>query len=121
MNIKRGILLSIMIALPACSQMADTETPQAVINQLTGTWISESRDGKVIFYSDKTAKMLFPKHELPIKLISTYETIKDERIGINLGGFWSGPAFINTSKLQEQHLTIAFPDEKPIVLFKVKP
>jgi len=120
MNIKKIILLSVVIALSACSQMSDTETPQTVVNQLTGTWISESSDGKVIFYSDSTAKMVFSKHQPPIKLISTYETIKDERIGINLGGFWSGPAFINTSNLQEQHLTITFPDEKPITLFKVK-
>jgi len=121
MNIMRAILLSIMITLPACSQMTDTETPQAVVNQLTGTWITKNHDGKVIFYTDRTAKMLFPKHQPPIKLISTYETIKDERIGINLGGFWSGPAFINTSKLQGQYLTIAFPDEKPVALFRVKP
>lgn len=122
MNIKRAILLTaIMAAFSACSQMSDTATPQAVVNQLTGTWISKSNDGKVIFYSDKTAKMIFPKHQPPIKLISTYETIKDEKIGINLGGFWSGPAFINTSKLQEHHLTITFPDEDSITLFKAKP
>ena len=121
MNIRKRILLPVVIALHACSQISDTETPQAVINQLTGTWINESRDGKIIFYSDKVAKMVFSKHQPPIKLISTYETIKNERIGINLGGFWSGPAFINTSDLQEQHLTITFPDEKPITLFKIKP
>lgn len=122
MTIKRAILLTAtIIGLSACSQMSDTDTPQTIVNQLTGTWISKSSDGKVIFYSDKTAKMIFPKHQPPIKLISTYETLKDEKIGINLGGFWSGPAFINTSKLQEHHLTITFPDEEPIALFKAKP
>jgi len=121
MTIKKAILLSLTIVLTACGQMTDTETPQTVVNQLTGTWESKTHDGKVIFYSDQTAKMIFPKHQPPIKLISTYDSIKDEHIGINLGGFWSGPAFINASTLQEQHLTITFPDEKPITLFKVKP
>lgn len=121
MNIKTTILLAAIVSLPACSQMTDTSTPQALVNQLTGTWVNENRDGKVIFYSDETAKMVFSKHQPPIKLISTYETIKDERIGINLGGFWSGPAFVNTSKLEEQSLTIAFPDESPITLFKIQP
>ena len=121
MNIKTTILFPIALALTACSQMADTETPKKVINQLTGTWINQTHDGKVIFYSDETAKMIFPKHQPPIKLISTYDTIKGEQIGINLGGFWSGPAFINTSKLQEKRLTITFPDEKPMILSRVKP
>jgi len=122
MNIKKVIALSFIISLSACSQMSETETPTTVVNQLTGTWVNQTHDGKVIFYSDKTAKMIFSKHQPPIKLISTYDTIKKgEQIGINLGGFWSGPAFINTSKLQAQHLTITFPDEKPITLSKVKP
>jgi len=121
MNIKKSVLFPIILSFTACSQMADTETPKTVINQLTGTWANASHDGKVIFYSDETAKMVFSKHQPPIKLISTYSTIKGERIGINLGGFWSGPAFINTSNLQQQQLTITFPDEKPITLFKTNP
>ena len=121
MNIKKTILFPIILSFTACSQMTDTDTPQTIVNQLTGTWLTKNHDGKVIFYSDETAKIVFSKHQPAIKLISTYETIKDERIGINLGGFWSGPAFINTSKLQEKSLTIAFPDEKPITLFKTKP
>jgi len=121
MNIKKVIALSFIISLSACSQMEEPETPATVVNQLTGTWANQTYESKVIFYSDKTAKMIFPKHQPPIKLISTYNTIKDERIGINLGGFWSGPAFVNTSKLQEESLTITFPDENPIILFKIKP
>jgi len=122
MNIKKVIALSFIISLSACSQMEGTETPTIVVSQLTGTWENQTHEGKVIFYSDKTAKMIFPKHQPPIKLISTYDTIKKgEQIGINLGGFWSGPAFVNTSKLQEQSLTITFPDENPITLFKIKP
>lgn len=120
MNVKKIIILSIIFTLSACSQMSETSTPESLVNQLTGTWTNEKHHGKVIFYSDQTAKMVFPKHQPSIKLISTYEKIKDESVGINLGGFWSGPAFINTSKLQEQHLTITFPDEKPITLFKIK-
>jgi len=121
MNIKKSVLFPIILSFTACSQMADTETPRTVINQLTGTWVNKSHDGKVIFYSDETAKMVFSKHQPPIKLISTYSTIKGERIGINLGGFWSGPAFINTAKLQDQHVTITFPDEQPIILYKLRP
>ncbi len=122
MNIKKVIVLSFIISLSACSQMEGTETSATVVNQLTGTWENKSHDGKIIFYSDETAKMIFPKHQPPIKLISTYDTIKKgEQIGINLGGFWSGPAFINTSTLQEKSLTITFPDENPITLFRIKP
>ncbi|MDQ6968650.1 MAG: hypothetical protein Q9M14_08220, partial [Mariprofundaceae bacterium] len=113
MNMQKSLLFSIMIGLSACSQISETDTPQTVVDQLTGTWISKNHDGEIIFYSDKTAKMVFNNHQPPIKFISTYETIKGERIAINLGGYWSGPAFINTSKLQEQHLTVIFPDEKP--------
>jgi len=120
MNIKKIIALSIISTLSACSQISETSTPESLVNQLTGTWKNEKHGGKVIFYPDQTAKIVFPKHQPPIKLISTYEKIKDKSVGINLGGFWSGPAFINTSNLQEQHLTITFPDEKPIALFKMK-
>jgi len=121
MTIKKIVLLSIIASLTACSQMTEIETPEAVVNQLTGTWASKNHQDKVIFYSDQSAKMIFPKHKPAIKLISTYDTIKIGQIGINLGGSWSGPAFINTSKLQEQHLTITFPDEQPITLFKKIP
>jgi len=121
MNIKKTITLALLTALSACSQMVETDTPEIVIHQLTGTWLSTNHDGKVIFYADKTAKMLFPKHQPPIKLISSYSTIKDYQIGINLRGSWSGPAFINTANLQQQQISITFPDEQPILLNKTKP
>jgi len=111
------IPIFIIALLSSCTQMTDTSTPEAVVNQLTGTWASS--DGKVIFYSDETAKMVFPKHQPPIKLISTYETVKEYNIGINLGGFWSGPALIDTSKVEALQLTITFPEEEPIELRKL--
>ncbi|MDQ6954559.1 MAG: hypothetical protein Q9M20_03860 [Mariprofundaceae bacterium] len=110
------IILSLIIGLSSCTQMTDTSTPEAVVNQLTGTW--KSNDGKVIFYSDETAKMVFPQHTPPIKLISAYETVRKNKIGINLGGFWSGPALVDTSKMSALQLTITFPEESAIELIK---
>ena len=124
MNLIKTIIFSALIGITgtACSQMSEQQTPATVIQQLTGTWISEDHKGKAIFYPDETAKLVFPEHRPPIKLISTYDTIKDKKLGISLGGFWSGPAMLDTSLLQqEKRLTLTFPDEAPITLLKAEP
>jgi len=60
-------------------------------------------------------KLIFPKHQPPVKTISSYQTIKGQTIGIALGGFWTGPMMVDITHLAEGKLTVSFPKEDLMV------
>jgi len=103
-----------VLLLSSCSSLEEQEIPQSTIQQLTGIWQNNNQSGAFTFYEDETVKLTFPERHPPIKLISSYQIIKEQQIGIALGGFWSGPILIDTHELNAQKITVTFPDEEPI-------
>jgi len=99
--------------------MESPETTPTTIEQLTGIWSNPTQHASLHFYSDETVKLIFPKHQPPVKLISSYQTIKNqnkgiksENIGITLGGVWASPMIVNITELSQGKLTASFPDEE---------
>jgi len=113
------LILTSLSLTSACSfgNQQDQVSPQT-ISALTGTWLNQDNTGHIRFYEDETAKLIFPKHEPAIKYIAAYEQLKEQTLGISLGGFWSGPVLIDFSQIKYAEITETFPDEQPIILHK---
>jgi len=88
------------------------------IMQLSGSWQIENGTGSIRFYNDETVKINMPNHNPPIKLLSPYEAVKENTLGIALGGFWTGPVLIDISDISHHNMTATFPEEKPFQLHK---
>jgi len=113
------ITLAAAILGSACSQMSEQEIAPEVNQQLMGTWSSNTGDVQITFYDDQTAKLIYSQHQPPIKLISPYQATRNDKIGIALGGFWSGPVLIDTHDLLTQKsISARLPDEEAIQLHK---
>jgi len=111
--------LAAAILSSACSQISEQEITLEVSQQLMGTWASNAGDVQITFYDDQTAKLVYTKHQPPIKLISPYQATRNDKIGIALGGFWSGPVLIDTHDLLTQKsISARLPDEQAIQLHK---
>jgi len=108
-----ALFLSISM-LASCSSLEEPDISADTVAQLTGVWQNASQSGSFHFYSDETVKLSFPKHQPPIKLISSYQIVKDKKIGIALGGFWSGPILIDITHLKENSMIVTFPDDEPV-------
>ena len=108
----------VLLGLTACSALEEKETPLTVIEQLNGVWVGDEGKRRIRFYSDETARVTFPEHQPPLKFIAPYQIIKKKKVGITLGGFWSGPALVDITSLHEQTITVTFPDEEPVILHK---
>lgn len=117
MNNNAYILLSGLL-ISGCIQSTDTPIDEAVNQQLSGLWVNSDNTGEIRFYSDETAKIKLPNNKPPVKLISPYSGIKENTIGIALGGFWSGPLLVNTSEIFNNTITVRFPDEEPVEFHK---
>ena len=117
---KKLILPLLSAALiSSCLQANDVEPlSQSTIMQLSGTWVADNDDSSIRFYSDETVGINMPQHNPPIKLLSPYEAVKDNTLGIALGGFWSGPVLIDTSNITDNTITARFPEEEPFQLHK---
>ncbi len=115
---KLCLLCIVALSFSACSAMEDTPTPPSTIQQLTGTWYNQEQQAKLIFYPDETVKLLFPHHQPSIKMISSYQTLKKQKIGVALGGFWTGPMLINIQQLPQGTITATLPDESPITFLR---
>jgi hypothetical protein len=113
----RRLLIGGCIALVtvACAQTDNTPPPQ-IVSGLTGSWQQVNGTGNMRFYPDATVKMMFPDHRPPIQLLTSYEMLKG-KIGINAGGYWSGPIMLDLS-LAKRRIILNLPNEKPITLEK---
>jgi len=118
--ISRYILICMACVMASCTSMEAPQTSATTIEQLLGTWSNAANSASLHFYKDETVKLLFPKRQPPMKMISSYQMIKDQDIGIALGGFWTGPMVVNISKVQEGTINISFPDEDVITFHKVQ-
>ena len=116
-NIKAHLTIACLI-LVSCGMNPEQEVSPETIQMLSGTWVNHERTGSIYFYKDKTAKLLFPQHQPPIKLISPYQAVKEHKIGIALGGFWSGPLLIDTTDINTKTINVRFPDEEAITFHK---
>lgn len=112
--ISRYTLIFFTLLMTSCSSMEEPEIPANTMQQLTGIWINPTHSASLHFYHDKTVKLIFPKHQPPVKMISSYQAIKDKNIGITLGGFWTGPMMVNITQLPQGKLTALFPDQEII-------
>ncbi|RLL52862.1 hypothetical protein D8Y20_06330 [Mariprofundus sp. EBB-1] len=115
---KNGYFILSGLLISGCIQSNETPIDEAVNQQLSGLWVNSDNTGKIRFYPDETAKIEFPNNKPSIKLISPYSGIKENTIGIALGGFWSGPLLINTSKIFNNSITVRFPDKEPVTFHK---
>jgi len=117
MNKKIAIILATML-ISACSQTYEKSTPMSVLQQLPGLWTTSIGTGDIRFYEDETVKLTFPTRTPPLKLISQYQDVKENTIGIALGGFWSGPVLIDTSDINNNIISVRFPDEEPVTFHR---
>ncbi len=107
------------ILISSCMQASDVKpVSENTIMQLSGTWLTDNDKGSIRFYSDETVKINMPERTPPIKLLSPFEAVKDNTLGIALGGFWSGPILIDTSKVTQGLITATFPEEEAFLLHK---
>jgi len=116
---KKTILTLLSAALISSCMQANNVEPvsQSTILQLSGIWLNDNNDS-IRFYSDETVKINMPNHSPAIKLLSPYEAVKEDTLGIALGGFWSGPVLIDTSKITQGIITATFPEEETFLLHK---
>jgi hypothetical protein len=120
-HLNKHLLIASFI-LASCSITTEQDIPSKTIEQLSGSWANQEESSHIYFYKDKTAKLVFPKHQPPIKLISPYQAVKENKIGIALGGFWSGPVLIDITQLNNaQTITVRIPNEKAIIFHKIEP
>jgi hypothetical protein len=113
----RGLLIGacIVLGLSACTQTDDTPSPQ-IVAALTGQWNQMNGTGSLHFYPDTTVKLMFPDHKPPIRLLTSYDMLKG-RIGIDSGGYWTGPIMMDLD-LTHKRVVLSFPQEAPITLIK---
>ena len=115
----RGCLIGMAVILgtSACTpQTDDTPSPQ-IVSALTGQWRQVGGTGTMRFYPDVTVKLMFPDRKPPVQLLTSYDMLKG-RVGIDSGGYWSGPIMLDLD-LPHHRITLNLPKQKPIVLEKV--
>jgi len=95
--IRIGITLLLLGFLSACNQ-GGTPVPTAMKSTLLGYWDQVDGSGFMRFYEDDTVKIDLPGHTPPIRIISSYELLKREKIGIDSGEVWSGPLVITLAE-----------------------
>ena len=114
----RGCLIGMAILLGAAGctpQTDDTPSPQ-IVSALSGEWHQVDGTGTMRFYPDATVKLMFPDHKPPVQLLTSYDMLKG-RIGIDSGGYWTGPIMLDLD-LPHHRITLAFPKQKAVVLEK---
>ncbi len=103
------LALVLSTGLTGCLQ-SDEQVPLSTIEQLNGTWLQEQGPGKLVFYMDETVKLSLPQYKPGIKIVSGYEQMSDNAIGISIGDRWLGPVKFY---LEENRIRMAFPAENP--------
>ncbi len=115
----RGCLIGMAIILGAsgCTPQTDDTPPPQIVSALAGQWRQVNGTGTMRFYPDVTVKLMFPDHKPPVQILTTYDMLKG-RIGIDSGGYWTGPVMLDLD-LPHERITLNFPKQTPIVLEKV--
>jgi hypothetical protein len=116
-GIRGGLIgMAILLGASACTpQTDDTPSPQ-IVSALTGHWRQVGGTGTMRFYPDATVKLMFPDQQPPVQILTTYDMLKG-RIGIDSGGYWTGPIMLDLD-LPHRRITLNFPKQKPVVLEK---
>lgn len=107
-----SILLIGLVALLAggCSAVDDT-VPVGTIERLNGEWQQADGHGHLRFYPDQSVKLTLPDDTPPLKVLSTVEAMKDNKIGFSIGDRWTAPVRINPAA-DWQSLDLVLPGEK---------
>ena len=115
----RGCLIgaAILLGTSACTPQTDDTPPPQIVSALTGQWRQVGGTGTMRFYPDATVKLMFPDQQPPVQILTTYDMLKG-RIGIDSGGYWTGPIMLDLD-LPHRRITLNFPKQTPIVLKKV--
>ena len=116
---RAGITLALAL-LSACVPASDPVPPD-LATFLTGAWTPTGQPGSMYFYPDGTVKIILPKHAPPIRVVSEYEMFKDGKLGIAMGGVWSGPATVQIANRKRGEVRLTLPDGQPIVFHKKRP
>jgi len=104
----RYCFLLLLVFLSACTQGGDP-VPARIKNALVGYWYQLDGPGVMHFYEDNTVKIELPERHPPVRIISNYELLKGDRIGINTGEIWNGP-LICTLAASQKELVLDIPD-----------
>ena len=94
----------------------DPPPPPQTVSALTGQGRQIEGTGTMRFSPDVTVKLMFPDHKPPVQILTTYDMLKG-RVGIDSGGYWTGPIMLDLD-LPHQRITLHFPKQAPIVLEK---
>jgi len=106
----------LLLGASGCTPQTDDTPPPQIVSALSGQWRQVDGTGTMRFYPDATVKLMFPDHKPPVQLLTTYDMLKG-RIGIDSGGYWSGPIMLDLD-LPHRRVTLNFPKQKPVVLEK---
>lgn len=114
----RAMFLAVL--LTACLPGGDNTVPPDLRAALIGGWHQADGDGRLYFYDDDTVKVNIPRQDKPaIRLLSTYEMLKDGQIGITVEE-WAGPIVCKPDD-EKKSMTVRLPDdEKHPMTFRKK-
>lgn len=117
---RRWMPLLLAALLTACVSGGDNTVPPKLRAALIGGWHQVDGDGRLYFYDDDTVKVNIPRKEKPeIRLLSTYEMLKDGQLGITVER-WDGP-IVCKPNADRTAMSVTLPDdEKHPMTFRKK-
>jgi len=115
------VVINLALALLSACVPASDPVPPDLVTFLTGAWTPTGQPGSMYFYPDGTVKIILPKHAPPIRVVSEYEMFKGGKLGIVMGGVWSGPATVQIANRKRGEVRLTLPGRQPIVFHKKRP
>jgi len=106
------LLFALLVA--ACEQAP--EMPQQMRGELTGVWKQTDGPSLLRFYEDGTVMLRLADRSPPLNFLSTFELMKDGRIGIASGQVWLGPIVCEWAE-GATSMKVTIPDKEKHAMF----
>lgn len=121
MSLNTRLFVPLILALLPILSGCDTSPPmtQDMLMAIAGDWRQVDGTSSLRFYRDGTVMVRLFDRDPPISFISSFELLKDRRIGIASGDVWLGPISIEW-KQGDHSMRVTVPDreDRPLVFVK---
>ncbi len=116
---KAGLLLPALLLTFLSSCNTSPPMSREMFEALAGVWRQVDGPSSLHFYRDGTVLVRLPDRRPPLKFVSTFELLKDGRIGIASGDVWLGPISIEWKPgSRRMRATVPDRENRPMILQK---